>query len=83
MRTMIDKFGRIVVPKEMRQRAGLHPGTEIEINEQGRDIVIKHSEHEPLLRDEDGVLVYTGKAAGDIISAVRKQREERLLKIGS
>lgn len=35
MRTTIDKAGRIVVPKQLRDRLGLVAGTEIEIDEEG------------------------------------------------
>jgi AbrB family looped-hinge helix DNA binding protein len=31
MRTTIDKAGRVVVPAAIRERAGLTPGTELEI----------------------------------------------------
>jgi AbrB family looped-hinge helix DNA binding protein len=32
MRTTIDKAGRVVIPAAIRERAGLTPGTELEIN---------------------------------------------------
>jgi AbrB family looped-hinge helix DNA binding protein len=32
MRTTIDKAGRVVIPASVRQRAGLAPGTELEIS---------------------------------------------------
>lgn len=31
MKTTIDTAGRLVIPKELRQEAGLQPGTELEI----------------------------------------------------
>jgi AbrB family looped-hinge helix DNA binding protein len=31
MKTTIDKAGRMVIPAEIRQRAGLAPGTELEV----------------------------------------------------
>lgn len=31
MRTTIDKAGRVVIPAPVRERAGLTPGTELEI----------------------------------------------------
>jgi AbrB family looped-hinge helix DNA binding protein len=31
MKATIDKAGRVVIPSEMRRRAGLPPGTELEI----------------------------------------------------
>ncbi len=31
MRTTIDKAGRVVIPASLRERAGLAPGTELEV----------------------------------------------------
>lgn len=31
MKTTIDTAGRLVIPKELRRKAGLQPGTELEI----------------------------------------------------
>lgn len=81
MKTTIDRFGRIVVPKEMRKRFGLVPGAQVRIDEQDEEIVIRHvSERSPLVL-EDGLLVFDGEAAGDLISWVSKVREDRDVKV--
>lgn len=41
MRTTIDKAGRIVVPKRLRDRLGLVAGTEIEIDEDGAGLRVE------------------------------------------
>jgi AbrB family looped-hinge helix DNA binding protein len=33
MRTTIDKAGRVVIPASIRERAGLAPGTELEVTD--------------------------------------------------
>ncbi|HLE40693.1 MAG TPA: AbrB/MazE/SpoVT family DNA-binding domain-containing protein [Nitrospirota bacterium] len=83
MKTTLDRFGRVVVPKEIRDRLGLKPGAEIELDEHGNEVVLKPVEHETPLKLEDGVLVFTGAATGDLMEAVRAHREERLRKVGS
>ncbi len=83
MKTTLDRFGRVVVPKDIRDRLGLRPGTEIEIDEKGNEVVLKPVEHEPALMVKEGVLVYSGKAIGDIRGAIRAHREERLEKISA
>ncbi len=83
MKTTLDRFGRVVVPKDIRDRLGLRPGAEIEIDEKGNEVVLKPVEHEPALMVKEGVLVYSGKAAGDIKGAVRAHREERMKKIAT
>lgn len=81
MKTILDRFGRVVVPKEIRDRLGLKPGTEIEIDEHGNEVLLKPVEHETPLQLEDGVLVFTGTATADLMGAIRTHREERLLKV--
>lgn len=38
MRTTIDKAGRVVIPAALRERAGLTPGSELEVIEDDRGI---------------------------------------------
>ena len=38
MRTTIDKAGRVVIPAALRERAGLVPGSELEVTEDDRGI---------------------------------------------
>ncbi len=83
MRTTIDRFGRVVVPKELRDRFGFQPGTEIEIAEHDSEIVLKQADQATPLQDEDGVLIFAGKAIGDISGSIRMQREKRLQKLSS
>lgn len=83
MKTTIDRFGRVVVPKELRDRFGLQPGIELEIKEHDREIVIKQVAQSTPLQDEDGVLVFTGSAAGDISGSIRAQQEKRFRKLST
>ncbi len=80
MKTTLDRFGRVVVPKDIRDRLGLKPGAVIEIDEHGNEVVLKPVGHETPLKLEGGVLVFTGTATGDLVEAVRLHREERLSK---
>lgn len=80
MKTTLDRFGRVVVPKDIRDRLGLRPGAEIEIDEKGNEVVLKPIEHEASLMVKEGVLVYSGTATGDLRGTVRAHREERLKK---
>ncbi len=80
MKTTVDRFGRMVVPKEIRDRLGVRPGAEIEIEEREGEIVLRQVEYKVPLKKEDGVLVFTGTAMGDISESVRGHREERLKK---
>ena len=41
METTLDKFGRIVIPKEIRDDFNLKPGSQIRIEESEQAIIIK------------------------------------------
>jgi AbrB family looped-hinge helix DNA binding protein len=80
MKTTIDRFGRLVLPKQIRDRIGLKPGSEIIIEELGSEIIIRHSEQKTPLQYEDGILIFAGTVVGDLTESIRKHREERLSK---
>lgn len=72
MRTTIDKAGRVVVPKSLRDRVGLRPG-EVELTADGSGIRI-----EPVVGDEvveeDGRLVIPASGAKIDDALVRELR---------
>ncbi len=78
MRTTVDRFGRVVVPKAMRDRLGLRAGAAIEIEESAGQLSLRAVEDTSPLIMQEGVLVFTGAAIGDLEAAVGADREERL-----
>jgi len=36
----IDRYGRVLIPKEIRERLGLKPNTPLEVSVKGREIVL-------------------------------------------
>jgi AbrB family looped-hinge helix DNA binding protein len=40
MKTTIDRSGRLVVPKELRERLGLRPGGEVDVEGGDQEIVV-------------------------------------------
>ncbi|OGW17714.1 MAG: hypothetical protein A2072_07655 [Nitrospirae bacterium GWC1_57_7] len=83
MKTTLDKFGRLVVPKDIRDRLGLRPGDEIEIEEHGREVVLKPADDIVPLQMKDGVLVFTGASTGDIEGSVSAGRDEHIRRLSS
>lgn len=77
MEATLDRFGRIVIPKRVREEFGLDPGTVLEIEGDEGRIVLSPRRDEPDLVREDGVLVFTGEAVGDLESAVEALRHRR------
>lgn len=66
MRTTIDRGGRVVIPKAIRDELGLGPGDEVDITFDGWAIRIDRcGGHEPELRERDGILVIQAGAGLD------------------
>ncbi|MEA2604733.1 MAG: hypothetical protein QOF89_5725 [Acidobacteriota bacterium] len=81
LETTLDKFGRIVIPKQVRDDLGLSPGSVLKIEERDQGIVLKPiPEGSPLLL-KDGILVFTGEVEGDLEAALRRDRDERSRKL--
>lgn len=74
----LDKFGRVVIPKAVRDHLGLRPGAVLEIEEGAAEgILLRPRRPEPDLVEEEGVLVFTGEATGDLETAVERHRQDR------
>ncbi|MCD6570474.1 MAG: AbrB/MazE/SpoVT family DNA-binding domain-containing protein [Deltaproteobacteria bacterium] len=82
METALDKFGRIVIPKKIREHFNLEPGTQIRIEENGQTIVLKPVHGEPNLILKEGVLVFSGTPTGNLDEALTKHREKRIKSVG-
>ena len=74
----MDRFGRVVIPKEVRTRLGLRTGAALEVEEREQDILLRPVREEPRLLLKHGVLVCSGTASGTLTEAVRTHREARL-----
>lgn len=87
MDVTIDKFGRIVIPKPVRDALGLSAGTKLRLetmeSENGDQEIALRPEREqpPFVRKGRGnVLVYTGELVDpdlDIGDFIKEQREKR------
>ena len=76
----MDRSGRVVIPKAVRTRLGLSPGTTLIVEEHGdQEIRLRPlPHHEPSLADKDGVLVVRSQAVGDIAGVERRERAARV-----
>ena len=84
MEATLDRFGRIVIPKKIREDFHLQVGSPIRIEEGEGEIILKPVEGEPNLVKKDGVLVFSGKVVGDVETAIEDHREGRnkMLRVG-
>jgi AbrB family looped-hinge helix DNA binding protein len=82
MAITIDRAGRIVVPKALRERFGLFPGTELEIEPAADGLRLRARDAAPAFVEKEGVLVH--HAAGpaldiDVAEFINRGREGRAL----
>jgi AbrB family looped-hinge helix DNA binding protein len=80
MTLKIDRSGRIVVPKLLRERLGLRPDTELEALEQPGGVLLRPVDQRPSMIKIDGLWVHQGAprpgAAWD--GAIDEMREARI-----
>ena len=77
---VVDKFGRIVIPKQLRDNLNLEKGTVLSLEERGESIVLSPLRRGSYLKENQGVIVYAGRAAGDLLTAERSARRRHLMK---
>ena len=85
MELRIDKAGRIVVPKPLRERLGFKPDTALVAIEQPEGVLLKRVEQRPSMVKADGLWVHQGTAEPGanwerILEDLREERIESLLK---
>ncbi len=85
MELRIDKAGRIVVPKPLRERLGFKPDTALEAVEQAGGVLLKRVEQRPSMVKVDGLWVHQGSAEpaanwARVLEDVREERMESVLK---
>jgi AbrB family looped-hinge helix DNA binding protein len=56
MRTTIDSAGRLVIPKQLRDRLGLRPG-EVDIEVDGADLRVRPVADDALIEEDGWLLV--------------------------
>lgn len=81
MITTIDKVGRVVIPKSLRQEFHLAPNTPIELIADGDSIRLRVPRPEPVFVEKDGVLVQSAESPAplDATAFLNQLREARSL----
>lgn len=83
MRTTIDKAGRVVVPKAIREAVRLRPGTEIEVRLRDGVIEIEPAPREVDIEERGRFSVAVPRKRGpklttDVVERTRRDIEEEL-----
>ena len=79
MKITIDRAGRIVVPKNLRERFNLVAGSELEIEASGECLQLRKVGVAPALVRKKGILVHHGGdcVSLDVTAFIRAERDSR------
>lgn len=80
MKIKIDKAGRIVLPKPVRERFHLRAGTELDLEDRPEGLSLKPVERGPSMVLEKGIWVHLGQLPRglDWDKLIDEAREERI-----
>ncbi len=80
-KTVIDRFGRVLIPKGIRDELGLVPGTRLSIERRGTGIALCPIAEEPQLLHKGKVLIARVEPLQELTGLERKLRRERLSRV--
>jgi AbrB family looped-hinge helix DNA binding protein len=82
-RISIDKAGRVVLPKAVREKMRVEAGDDLLVEAEGDRITLRPVRQEALLKKELGIWVYKGESSSisipELIEAEREKRVRELL----
>jgi AbrB family looped-hinge helix DNA binding protein len=75
---ILDRAGRILIPKTLRKELRLGPGDSMQLDTQGEQITLRPIRPKALLKKEQGVWVYQGGPThASIPDLIDQEREKR------
>jgi AbrB family transcriptional regulator (stage V sporulation protein T) len=81
----LDKAGRVVIPKALRDELHLSTGDSLEIESQGDEFILRPVREKQTMFKEDGMwVIKTGKTlpledVNDVIESLREDRHRHIL----
>ena len=75
----LDRAGRVLIPKHLRQELQLGPGDTLQLDSEGEQITLRPMRPKALLKKEHGVWVYQGeRTSASVPGLIDREREKRL-----
>jgi AbrB family looped-hinge helix DNA binding protein len=85
MNMKIDKFGRLVLPKPIRDQLGITPEAEVELVQRPDGVLLRKVAQQPSMREVDGLWIHQGTASAQVdwsgvVDSVREERADEAWK---
>ena len=83
--TTLDRFGRVLLPKPLRDRVGIRPGDDLRVAVEGGHLVLEPLKGKAGIAYRDGVPVLVGFSVPpgfDWAGVVRGARDARIRRLG-
>lgn len=77
-KVVLDKAGRVVLPKPLRERMRLNAGDALELDSDGDRITLRPVRQKAALQKEFGVWVYQGEFSNQSISELIDREREKI-----
>ncbi len=81
MLATLDKFGRILIPKKVREHLRIKPDSELQIIDDGERIILEPIREQEAITEKDGILIFTGICDTDLNQLLDNNREKRANKL--
>lgn len=87
MDLVLDKLGRVVIPKKVREHLHLHAGSRLRLREEADGVYLEALREDPPLEERGGVLVITSDdqsplTADEVAGILVRERDGRLGSLG-
>lgn len=85
MKVTLDKAGRVVIPKRLRDALRLTPGDSLTLESNGNEVTLRPVRSGAALHKERGIWVFRGGAkltAAETDRALQESRQDRDLELG-
>jgi len=74
-KTKVSSKGQVVIPKEIRERLGIRPGTILNVKVEGKKIILEPTSEPP------DIFVELGERSEEILQELRRESEERIKRL--
>jgi AbrB family looped-hinge helix DNA binding protein len=81
LKTKIDNFGRVVIPKKIRQSMGIKNNTDVYIEPMENGILVSAGNLDPIVKEDNGIIVVCSEPLEEFTGFLNQSRQDRIKKI--